>query len=103
MLQKHSLRIGFTMKQPSKKLSFRPPNMITNMMPLYDPYNFEEIDDMDRYEAEEREYRAEQAKWEACGEHQWKFSHMPFDGCLIHTCVKCEMPMISNRLEGFVE
>ena len=51
------------MKQPKfEKVSFRPPNMITNMMPLYDPYNFEEIDDMDRYEAEEREYRAEQAK-----------------------------------------
>ena len=86
------------MKQPSKKISFRSPNM-----PLYHPYNFEEINDMDRYEAEEREYREEQAKWEACGEHEWKFSHMPFDGCLIHTCVKCEMPMISNRLEGYVE
>lgn len=86
------------MKQPSKKISFRSPNM-----PLYHPYNYQEIDDMDRYEAEEREYRAEQAKWEACGEHEWKFSHMPFDGCLIHTCVKCDMPMISNRLEGFVE
>ena len=28
------------MKQPSKKISFRSPNM-----PLYHPYNFEEIDD----------------------------------------------------------